>query len=105
MNIKKKFGKRLKELRLSKGLTQEKLAEDIKMSAKSLSQIELGNNFVSSETLEELCAALNATPKILFDFEYVDEQPIDLLDDIIKRLESNPNRLKELHKILIALEN
>ena len=51
MSIKKNLGNRIREIRISRSLTQEALAEKINLSAKSLSQIELGNNFVSAETL------------------------------------------------------
>ena len=53
MSIKKNLGNRIREIRISRSLTQEALAEKINLSAKSLSQIELGNNFVSAETLDE----------------------------------------------------
>lgn len=52
MSIKKNLGNRIREIRISRSLTQEALAEKINLSAKSLSQIELGNNFVSAETLD-----------------------------------------------------
>lgn len=59
MNIKLLFGKKVKEYRIKSSMTQEELAEKIGISAKSLSQIELGNNFVSAETLDAICSALN----------------------------------------------
>lgn len=68
MDIKKQFGKNVKDARLKLQLTQEQLAEKIGISAKSLSQIELGNNFVSAENLEAICTALEIYPKKLFDF-------------------------------------
>ena len=68
MDIKKQFGKNVKDARLKLRLTQEQLAEKIGISAKSLSQIELGNNFVSAENLEAICTALQTYPKKLFDF-------------------------------------
>lgn len=105
MNIKKKFGKKIREIRLLRGLTQEALAENINMSAKTLSQIELGNNFVSSETLFDLCQYLKINPKYLFDFELENSKPCDLLSDINMRLKNNPLLLKTIHKIVVALDN
>ena len=67
MNIKQAFGKKIKEKRLQQNLTQEQLAERVGISPKSLSQIELGNNFISAENLEQVCNALNIQPKSLFD--------------------------------------
>ena len=69
MSIKKNLGNRIREIRISRSLTQEALAEKINLSAKSLSQIELGNNFVSAETLEEICKALDITHNVLFDLK------------------------------------
>ena len=63
MDIKKELGKKIKEKRLSLNLTQEELAERIGISPKSLSQIELGNNFVSAQNLEAICIALKTEPK------------------------------------------
>ena len=68
MNIKKLFGKKIKEKRIALGLTQEILAEKIGISPKSLSQIELGNNFVSAENLEAICTALDTLPKTYLIF-------------------------------------
>jgi transcriptional regulator with XRE-family HTH domain len=105
MQIKKKLGSRIRELRINQSLTQEALAEKVNLSAKSLSQIELGNNFVSAETLGDLCAALDVSPKVLFDFQYcenIEENPIDF---IIKRLKRNPALLKIIYKIVMALDS
>jgi len=105
MDIKKNFGKRIKEIRVGLGLTQEQLAEKTNMSSKSLSQIELGNNFVSAEALDLICEALDVQPKTLFDFEYFEISKDSLIDDIIKRSKKNPNLLKTLHKIVTALDS
>lgn len=103
--MKKKFGKRVKEIRTSSGFTQEQLAEKIGMSSKSLSQIELGNNFVSAEALDLICKALNVRPKMLFDFEYIEISKKSLIEDISEVAKSNPETLKILHKIAIALNS
>jgi len=104
MNIKKKLGERIKEIRINRSLTQEALAEKVNLSAKSLSQIELGNNFVSAQTLDDLCAALGISPKVLFDFEYLEVNEKDLISEIVKRLKRNPALLKTVYRIVLALE-
>lgn len=105
MNIKKNLGNRIREIRISKALTQEALAEKVNLSAKSLSQIELGNNFVSAETLDYICEALEITPKALFDFNYSEKHKEDFLNEIITILEKNPQLLKTVYKIVKALDN
>ena len=104
MSTKKNLGNRIREIRINRALTQETLAEKINLSAKSLSQIELGNNFVSAETLDKLCTALDITPSVLFDFKCSDITENTYLDEIIKRLKNNPTLLKIIYKIVIALD-
>lgn len=72
MSIKKNLGNRIREIRINRSLTQEALPEKLNLSAKNLSKIELGNNFVSAETLDERCSTLNITPNTLFDFKHSD---------------------------------
>ena len=50
----KKIGSFLKELRKEKGLTQEQLAERLKVSSRSVSRWETGNNMPDLSILVEL---------------------------------------------------
>ena len=104
MNIKKKLGNKIREIRISRTLTQEALAEKINLSAKSLSQIELGNNFISAETLEAICIALNINPNVLFDFKSPQASEIAPIEEIVTKLNNNPQLLKIIHKIVLALD-
>ena len=102
MNIKQKLGLRIKELRRQRKLSQEKLSEMIDISQNSLSKIEIGDNFISSETLEKLLQSLDVSILELFDFEHVKDD-CDLITDInmyIKKLDKE--KLVLLHKILQA---
>ena len=102
MNIKQLLGKRIKEKRLSQRLTQEQLAENIGISPKSLSQIELGNNFVSADNLEQICFALKVYPKNLFDFGEEDYK--EKMDFVINKLKQNPSLLDKIYKIISIIE-
>lgn len=103
MNIKTSLGNRIKEIRKNQNLTQEMLAERANISNQSMSLIENGYNFVSAETTESLCKALNVTPKELFDFgETISEN--DSIEEIVRRLKRNPTLLKTIYKIVIALD-
>jgi len=53
------FGKRLKELRRSRGYTQQALAEKAEIDEKHLSRIENGRFFPSYATLRKLLKALD----------------------------------------------
>ena len=102
MNIKQQFGKKIKEKRILQKLTQEQLAEKIGISPKSLSQIELGNNFISAENLEQVCNALNIQPKSLFDFEQDNTE--ELMAYVCAKLKQNPVLLDKIYRIISIIE-
>lgn len=66
MGIKKELGKRIKQMRVAKGFTQDKLSEMADISQKALSSIEIGENFVTADTLDKLIIALETTAEELF---------------------------------------
>jgi transcriptional regulator with XRE-family HTH domain len=66
------FGRRLRQLRRERDLTQEQLAEVAEVSVDLVSNIERGVNAPSFETLERLAAALSLPIKDLFDFHNAD---------------------------------
>ena len=81
-NLKKKLGARIKAIRKSKKMTQEKLAELVGLDIPNLSNIERGKRFLSSATLEKLIKALDVSAKDLFDFEYIKSR-----DDLLKSIQ------------------
>ncbi len=68
MRIKKGFGKRLKEIRKARGLTQEELAELVNVAPRHISYIETARSFPSSELIERLSVALNVDCSLFFNF-------------------------------------
>lgn len=65
----KLFGRRLRELRKERGLTQEALAESADLSGNYISDLELGLKVPSLTILVRLSQALGvATPDLLRDF-------------------------------------
>lgn len=104
MNIKKNFGKKIKEKRLEHRLTQEQLAEQIGISPKSLSQIELGNNFVSAEKLELICKTLKISPKVLFDFDCGELDREECLNYIHEKIYNNNKMLTLVYRFLLIME-
>lgn len=85
-DIKKLLGKKIKELRLKKGYTQEQLSELIGVGERNLSKIECGNNFITSETLANLVNILEIEAKDLFNFKHLrekDELKKELIEAII----------------------
>lgn len=61
-----KFGKNITRLRLSKGLTQEALAEKVGISARYVQSLEAGEYFPALLTLIKLRSALSAEWKDVF---------------------------------------
>lgn len=61
MMIDKKFGHVLKNLRMSKGLSQEDFAHNVGLHRTYISQLERGLKSPSLRTLEKLCAELDVT--------------------------------------------
>lgn len=100
VNIKVLFGRKIKECRKKKGLTQAQLAEFVNVDDKHISCIESGKNFPSPDLIERLATALNIEPKDLFEFYYL-QDTTDLKADIISMLDNlNQNELSLAHKYI-----
>lgn len=67
-DLKKKFGKRLKQLREERELTQAQLAELIRVEPITISNMEVGRNGAHFATIEKLMSALKVKARDLFDF-------------------------------------
>ena len=66
--LKQKFGKRLREIREQRRLTQEQFAETVDLSVDFLSLIERGRNAPSFETLDRIAKRLKMPVAELFNF-------------------------------------
>lgn len=93
--IKKRLGKRIKDLRIKQNLSQQELAELAKIDQRSLSHIECGDTF-PSKSLQNISNALKIDLKDLFDFDYV-----ELTTD--KMLEYLTENIKELPKETLVI--
>ncbi len=71
METKKLIGTRLKELRRSKGLSQEQLAEKADINSKYLSRMECGTENPTLDMLIKLANALDVEMWEIFDFGHV----------------------------------
>jgi transcriptional regulator with XRE-family HTH domain len=67
MEIKEKFGKQVKKLRLEKGLSQEGLALLADLDRTYIPSIEKGERNVSITVIEKIANALKVKISILFD--------------------------------------
>jgi len=66
MDIRLRFGKKVKELRLSKGLSQESLALKANLDRTYIPSIEKGERNVSITVVEKIALALDVNIKDLF---------------------------------------
>ena len=67
MDIKKKFGEKVKKIRLKKGLSQEALAHQADLDRTYIPSIEKGERNVSITVIEKIAKALNVKISTLFD--------------------------------------
>ena len=102
MNIKKLLGKRIQEIRKSKKLTQEKVAEFVGIETHSLSNIETGRFYPTSENLEKIIKILDISISELFECEHLQDDKT-LLAEINETLINNPKKIREFYKIMKAI--
>lgn len=104
MNIKKQLGIKIKRLRQKRGLTQEQLAEKMEIATRTLSGIESGKNFVTSETLEKVFTVLNVTSTELFALDHIKPQE-ELVQEIVNDIQNlkDRNKIETIYKIVKAL--
>lgn len=93
-NLNADIGMRIKELRIEKGYTREKLAEKADISTQFLADIEYGNKGMSVSTLYKLCKALCISSDYLI-FGNLNNEP-DISDIINSIPDSKQKYAKEL---------
>ena len=68
MDVKKKFGKRLAELRKERGLSQEALALESGLARSYLGGVERGQRNIALVNICILAQTLKVKPSVLMDF-------------------------------------
>ena len=100
MNNLKLFGKRIKELRKRKKLTQEQLGELVGIDYKQIGNIETGTYFTTMPTLEKIAHALDVEIVELFDFGH-NRKKEELLKEIgILLKEAEEDKIKCIYRIV-----
>ena len=105
MGVKEELGKKIKRMRINRGLTQEQLSEAVDISQRTLSGIEIGENFVTAETLDKLIKALNTTTEELFATNHLRKKE-EIVDEIISNLKiisENSEKLDILYNVTLSL--
>lgn len=102
MTAQKKIGKRIKQLRELKKLTQEQFEEVSGINARYLSALELGQKNVTIQVLEKVSKALDIELIDLFYFESKDSRAPDVdLNSVFKTV--SPEEKKKILKVLQIL--
>ena len=88
MDICRSLGKRIRTLRKSTGLTQEKVAEKASISAYYFGEIERGQASPSLSAIHDIAKALGVKARDLFYFPDEDETQEEIVREIVEMLES-----------------
>jgi len=107
-SVKKIFGNNLKKLRLQKELTQEQLAECLDLQVQTISYIENGRAFVSSDVCAKICNFFEVSLEVMFKPKFLEHTAKTefLKKEIIQMLSDCDNRtLTKYRNILCALKN
>jgi len=90
MTAKELLGAKIRYLRKSRKIAQEKLSEMAEISPRQMVRIEMGQSFPTIDNLEKIASALGVSIQSLFENDYYDKTEIlkqklhnriDLLDD------------------------
>ena len=93
--IKTLLGRRIREIRKAKGLTQEQLAELVNIEQKHVSRIELGKNAPTIDRLDQFSKALNVPLWEFFDFIHLADQKTRArsINEMLKELDEENQKL------------
>ena len=101
--IKKLLGKRIREVRILRNLTQEDLSELTDIGASSISKIESGHFHPTDENLEKIAKALKIEPYKLYMFNHQKDtrELIEDLENILKC--ATDDEIKLVHRVVTSI--
>ena len=101
--IKKLLGKRIREVRILRNLTQEDLSELTDIGASSISKIESGHFHPTDENLEKIAKALKIEPYKLYMFNH-QKDTRELIEDLENILKSvTDDEIKLVHRVVTSI--
>ena len=80
------MGRRIRQARIQRGMTQEELSEQTGMSTSFVGHIERGSRKASLETFVKLCAALQTDPGWLLAAEFIPDLPAGMTAEMKNNL-------------------
>lgn len=103
--INKAFGVIFQKYRLKNQITQEKFAEELTKSTKTISQIETGKDGTSKKTDIDFMNFLGITPNTLYK-DFITNPEIKRKIEIDEKInELEPNKIDALFQIVKILKN
>ncbi len=103
MDIKKLLGKRLKEIRKYRKITQEQVAEFVGIETPSISNIENGKYFPTAENLDKILKILNVKPSDIFTFENLSNKD-ELINEMLTSMQKDEHLTKMMYKFYMAVK-
>ena len=101
-DIKKLLGKRIRELRKLRNLTQEELAETLGIGVANISYIETGRFAPSVETLTKLSEAFNLPVYEFYMFEHL--KPLDdIRKELIDALRRDDKLTENMYRLYLVM--
>ncbi len=99
------LGARIRELRKTRGLSQERLAEMIDVEPRHMSRIEGGKSYPSLDRLERISHALKAPLKEFFEFGHLEESSERASDIAEMVMEMKEEYQRLVYKIVKTIDN
>jgi len=89
------LGKRIREIRKARGLTQERFAEMVDIEQKHVSRIELGKSYPTIDRLEKMAIALDVQLSSFFDFMHLEnnEERAASIEDMLHELSEDSRKM------------
>ncbi len=103
--INRVLGAIFQEYRIKNKLTQEKLAEELSKSTKTISQLETAKDGTSKKTDIDLMNTLGITPNILYK-DFITNPDIKSKIEISEKIEElDADKIRALYIIIEAIKN
>ena len=101
-NVKELLGKRIKELRKAKKLTQEELAEKIGIGTPNISYFETGKFSPAIDTLQKIAMALGVEIYELYMFQPL-KSTQEIRQELINEINSDEKLSRLLYKFYLSI--
>lgn len=98
-SVKDLFGKRIKELRKARNLTQEQLAELVDIDTRNIIKIENSKTFPRAKTLDKLLEVFQISASEIFQTAHLENSDL-LRKKIFQKLEEDEELTKLIYKML-----